>query len=267
MTGEGCALQILRAVGIGTQHLFQLLQPFGGQLPQTEVQFNQLTQQLRRHGHITEGFPGNIASSLHGPFRQARPGAHIAEGGAGGSWNAETTSPQALQQAAANTPSPGLGSYYGQAQAPSGGPWDSLVPRDLMPPPAGNAFATWTQGGSWNAEAQPRVIHSSEYPPDEYAYATGLQHHGWQPPEQDEESSSESCTSSDDGEEQLEGWPDMSTMTEPEASENIYFRYRNGRRMWRRFTGNPVRRFRRTFRRHLKKKGWGKSKGRGRGFF
>ena len=36
MSTEGCALQLLRAVGIGTQHLLTLLQPFQGQLPQTD---------------------------------------------------------------------------------------------------------------------------------------------------------------------------------------------------------------------------------------
>ena len=107
MIVEGCALQILRAVGVGTQHLFTLLQPFGGQLPTTEAQFQQMTMQLRRHGHISEGAPGNIAASLQGPFRQARPGAYLAEGG--GSRQAEATDAQALQQAAANTRSAYLG--------------------------------------------------------------------------------------------------------------------------------------------------------------
>ena len=116
MTVEGCALQILRAVGVGTQHLFTLLQPFGGQLPTTEGQFQQMTMQLRRHGHISEGAPGNIASSLQGPFRQARASAYWADGGVSG--NAEATTTQALKQAAANTQSPNVGSYF--CAAPKG---------------------------------------------------------------------------------------------------------------------------------------------------
>ena len=48
MSTEGCALQLLRACGIGTQHLLTLLQPFQGQMPQTEQQFHQLCTQLRR---------------------------------------------------------------------------------------------------------------------------------------------------------------------------------------------------------------------------
>ena len=88
MSVEGCSLQILRAIGIQHQHLFHLLQPFQGNLPTNDAQFQQLLTQLRRYGHITEGAPGNIASTLSGPFRQARPGAYLASGGGG---NAEAT--------------------------------------------------------------------------------------------------------------------------------------------------------------------------------
>eukprot|EP00974_Lingulodinium_polyedra_P045580 4370136-Lingulodinium_polyedra.AAC.1 len=65
MSVEGCALQILRACGISPQHLPILLQPFQGQLPQDDAQFNQFCTQLRRYGHISEGSPGNIAQALH----------------------------------------------------------------------------------------------------------------------------------------------------------------------------------------------------------
>ena len=79
MSVEGCSVQILRACGIGPQHLFTLLQPFQGQLPRTDQQFNQLCTQLRRYGHISENAPGNVAAALHGQPRQARPGAYLAE--------------------------------------------------------------------------------------------------------------------------------------------------------------------------------------------
>ena len=54
MSIEGCALQILRACGIQSQHLMTLLQPFQGQLPTTNNQFEQMCAQLRRYGHIAE---------------------------------------------------------------------------------------------------------------------------------------------------------------------------------------------------------------------
>jgi len=52
MSTEGCALQLLRACGIQASHLFNLLQPFNGQLPQNDAQFQQLQAQLRRFGHL-----------------------------------------------------------------------------------------------------------------------------------------------------------------------------------------------------------------------
>ena len=78
MSIEGCSLQILRACNIQSQHLLTLLQPFGGRLPQNDQQLRDMCTQLRRFGHISEGAPGNIASALQGPFRQARPGAYMA---------------------------------------------------------------------------------------------------------------------------------------------------------------------------------------------
>ena len=79
MSVEGCVVQILRAGGIGTKHLFTLLQPFQGQLPQIDQQFNQLCTQLRRYGQISENAPCNVASVLHGQPRQARPRAYLAQ--------------------------------------------------------------------------------------------------------------------------------------------------------------------------------------------
>ena len=75
---EFCALQILRACNVAPQHLFNLLQPFNDQLPSTAEQLSALCRTLRRHGHIAERLPGNIASALHGPASQARAGAYMA---------------------------------------------------------------------------------------------------------------------------------------------------------------------------------------------
>ncbi len=48
-------------------------------MPTTKAQFNQLVQQLRRYGHVTEGTHGNTAAALQGPLRQARPNDYYAE--------------------------------------------------------------------------------------------------------------------------------------------------------------------------------------------
>ena len=60
MSNEGCALQLLRACGVQAQHLFNVLQPFGGQLPQNDVQFQELCAQLRHYGHISENAPAML---------------------------------------------------------------------------------------------------------------------------------------------------------------------------------------------------------------
>ena len=63
----GLTWLLLRAVGISDTQLLQLLAPFGGNFPQTELELQQLKQQLRRMGHILEHAPGNVASVLRGP--------------------------------------------------------------------------------------------------------------------------------------------------------------------------------------------------------
>ena len=90
--------------------------------------------------------------------------------------------------------------------------------------------------------------------------------------EDDQDSWSSSATSSDDPNEQV-GMPDLSQMGNDEAAEAVFYQYRNAKKVWRRFTGKPARRFRRAFKRSFKhRKGKGKgAKGRSwfqpRGFF
>ena len=78
------------------------------------------------------------------------------------------------------------------------------------------------------------------------------------------EEDTDSETSSDSGQEDV-GGPDTTRMSEQEAASVIYMAYRRAKRVWRRFTGKPVRKFRRSFRRHHHQQS--KGKGRGRGFF
>ena len=149
MSVEGCALQILRACGISSQHLFTLLQPYGGQLPRNDAQFNSLCQQLRRHGYITEGAPGNIATSLHGPPRQARPGAYAVQ-----------DNRQALRDAAQRSSSnPGVATFLSQPRDGQGGnAWDTLLPTAVVPDP----FSAWADNGTDGGE---RSLDTSGYYP------------------------------------------------------------------------------------------------------
>ncbi len=80
MSGEEFDLQFLRACNIRPEQLMLLLQPFGGGMPTTDGDFNQLCVQLRRRGCVAEGVHGNIATVLQGPLRQERPGAYFADG-------------------------------------------------------------------------------------------------------------------------------------------------------------------------------------------
>ena len=80
--------------------------------------------------------------------------------------------------------------------------------------------------------------------------------------EDDDDSSS--MTSSDNGSDALD-MPDLSRMNDTEAAEQLFYQYRKARRTWRRFTGKPVRRFRRDFKKNFYKRGKGKGHPRGRG--
>ena len=64
MSYEGYSLHLLRAVGVGHDHLMTLLQPFGGRLPTDQLQFEQMTAQMRRLGHILEHAPHSVASTI-----------------------------------------------------------------------------------------------------------------------------------------------------------------------------------------------------------
>ena len=82
--------------------------------------------------------------------------------------------------------------------------------------------------------------------------------------EADEEDDS-SATSSDSGQEKFddiyigEQW--VGDVPEDVAAEHVYQKYRKARRTWRRFTGRPVRKFRRFVKFQRRRKGKGKGKG------
>ena len=82
-----------------------------------------------------------------------------------------------------------------------------------------------------------------------------------------ESSDTATSTSSDDGTETLPNCPDLSAMSEAQAAEALFYQYRTAKRNWRRFTAKPVRKFRRHFKKTLRRYGKGRSKGKGRGFF
>ena len=66
MSTEGCAFQLLRARGVSTDQMMQLLQQFNTNFPANGQQLNALFASMTRMGHITENTPGNIGAALHG---------------------------------------------------------------------------------------------------------------------------------------------------------------------------------------------------------
>ena len=244
----GCALQLMKACGMGPQHLFILLQPFQGQLPRTDAQFRELCTHLRRYGHIAENTPGNIGSQLSGAPRQARPGAYMTQTG---NQHFRDAYERTMSNSAAAT-------FLSSSQEGQGsGLWDGAAAQSLL---QNDPSAQWQQdafGGEHALEAHypaPDALAStnpfvSAVPPDmSGAYAAVEM--------DDIDDDSSSMTSSDNGSDALD-MPDLSRMNDTEAAEQLFYQYRKARRTWRRFTGKPVRRFRRDFKKNFYKRGKG----------
>ena len=115
-------------------------------------------------------------------------------------------------------------------------------------------LSTWqpmsSASSSWNP--QPQLQESTYYGEE---------------PESSDSSSDASATSSDDGAPMSD--PGIADMDDHQAAEYMFLKFRKARRQWRRFTGRPVRRFRRKVKKHYKKRHYwskgGKGKGHGHG--
>ena len=75
-----------------------------------------------------------------------------------------------------------------------------------------------------------------------------------------EDDGTDTDTSSDSGNEVLNDSTRYQGMSEADISHSIYMQYRAAKKTWRRFTGKPVRSFRRGFKK-FHKRGKGKGKG------
>ena len=259
MSTEGCALQLLRACGVNTTQLMQLLQPFGTNLPRNEQELSQMANSMRRMGHILENSPGNIASSLRG---NRTGGSHLL---------ADVFVSMDSEQAVAYQSSQGWTRQEGQQDiwrnlTPA--PESAVVPYDQYPtgsyPQAasssweGNHQEDWNWGNSGiTAETPEHAYLGNMDDPFNAGYDTGT----------------DSETSSDSGHEEMD-MSDLHGMDDSAASEHCYWQYRQAKRRWRRLTNKPVRKFRRLTRKFRRKgkgkgfrsgfrsgKGFGKSKG------
>ena len=267
MSSEGCALQLLRACGVNTTQLMQLLQPFNTNLPRNEQELSAMANSMRRMGHILENTPGNIASSLRGHHRH---GSHLL---------ADVFVSMDSEQATA----------YQSSQGWNGQERNHDLWRNLTPAPEGmydqynaNMYDQYNTSmyDQYNATAAPSQPASS-------SWETGYQGN-WEwgnsgitteamntaylgntgdLPEAEYETGTDTDTSSDSGHEQH----DMSEhhgLNNEEASELAFWQYRTAKRKWRRITNKPTRKFRRLtrkIRRKGKGKGFRSSKGFGKG--
>lgn len=235
MSIEGCSLQLLRACGIQSSHLVMLLQPFQGRFPQTEAEFQAMTAQLRIFGHIHEGTQGNIAQALNGHWRQARAGSYVSDQQA-----YQHVARSGYQHGAQN-----MQTFFGNTQERANeGPWSALNPQDPFPiwgVAAGQEQAYPTQQEPYHQED-----HTTAYPSYEDADdVTGTD------------------TSSDSYNEQLEGEPTHTYHhSDADLAEQLFMAYRRHKRIWRRYTGKPLRRFRRVMKWYKRRRGKG-----GKGFY
>ena len=236
MSIEGSALQLMRACHVSPPQMLNLLQPFNHQLPHTEEEFRQLQQTMRRIGHILERSPNNVGQALGGN-REARRGQYMA-----------------LQDAARNTPT--MNTYFGsqgfaQQDTDNMFDWNIVEPsNDYQPvsafpswsghehdpwggaslPASGDPFGSWSQDGSWQQPSQSFPAMASDGG-DESC-----------------DSGTDTDTSSDSGNEEVD-MTDLRDLSEEQAADQCFFRYRFAKRKWRRFTGKRVRKVRRKFKR------------------
>ena len=198
-------------MGTRPHQLVSLLQPFQGRHPSNDNELAQLMQTLRRQAHITEGTPGNIAEALQGPMRQAPPGAYFAN---------PHRPPHDEQQTYF-----GWG-WGGQPHAQQHQQWQGYTPPQMPPTPP-----QWGSGGGHQTETGWPTSGAGFYQTD-----------------QEEDDGTDTDTSSDSGNEDLVGQAELVGMTDPDVAAHLYFQYRKAKKVWRRSTHKPVRKFRRKFR-------------------
>ena len=64
MSWEGYSWLLLRVLGVTSQQLIHILQPFQARFPSSEQEFNGMQMTIRHMGHILENSYGNLASQL-----------------------------------------------------------------------------------------------------------------------------------------------------------------------------------------------------------
>ena len=225
VSAEGWALQLLRACGVSTNQMMQLLQPFNTNLTANEQQLNALFASVRRMGHITEDTQGNIGATLHGPRGSGSP--HLLTE----SYNTSTISHSGASVEDTTQVSNQQNHLLGQTPSPEQ-QWTATY----MTNHGTGSSSPWQESSSLNHWGTP----------DE---ATGSGAY-WQPQgtDMDDDSGTETDTSSDSGHEEID-MSDLNGLNQSEASAHAYWQYRLHKRKWRRLSSKPTRKFRRIHKR------------------
>ena len=221
---EAYALQLLRAIGVNSEQIVNLLSPYGQRLPANDQQFEDMKNRLRRMGHILEAVPGNIASTISG-----RSSHHLVEQ-AYHSHDSHLRNSSGWDQQAGPTSI--------NANEPHGDWWQAVQaanPENFAAAPAWPQEPTrqgdWQSGDPSGAGQSAGVFMARSDNPSGF------------------DSGTDTDTLSDSGNESLE-MTDLAGLSEQEAGELLYWQMHRAKTKWRRFTNKPVRKARRFVRRH-----------------
>ena len=195
MSWEGYTWILLRAIGVSSSDLTNVLQPVQGQFPSTEADFDAMCMTLRRMGHIRENAPHNLAHALRSNDRG----------------NAMFVEPDGMAFPITQT---------GHDPWATADPWggsSATFPTQTAPQQQQPAM----QGGSWGNYNQPQAA-----PPQ--AFPTQNDWQDWnQPIPQEEAAASEADTDSNTessyGEETNYNTPDFAGLAHPQTSEKLWW--------------------------------------------
>ena len=224
----GCCMQIFRALHIDTARIVQLLRPFGGTFPQTEEQFQAMLSQMRVEGRILENLPGNIGQSIQQGNRQAHPNSYLVQ--------PESQAPFHLF-----TSGQGEGEMYdcGELRADTQGTSSQSTFLAHTADRVQSSFPAI----AFDAPNLPQAEEGTVW--DQFSSGT------------------DTDTSSDDYNDEYDD-EDLQGLNDDEKFERLYFQKSFAKRRFRRFTGKPVRKVRRFYKR--RGESWAKQgKGRGKG--
>ena len=216
---------LLKAVGINNNQLISLIEPYGGRLPTTNANYQDMLKKLRRMSHIIEGAPGNL-------------GSHITRGSSSGSERQHA--------------------FLNVSDTDNQRNWSTSSNQWTWDDRSWNDSSTWhNDSNAWHENVSSAFWTGS--PPEESLWPSQEQNE-YMDEEEFYESGTDTDTSSSCGDH------DYNMDNIPPGDDNtraqyLYWLYSHAKKRWRSFTGKPVRRLRRFFRKPKGKGGKGKGKG------